>query len=67
MDSGDELNVKLFTERDPNMIRYAADYLSQGTGNTGILVVGAGHMIGETGVVQGLIDLGYTVELVSAD
>lgn len=67
LDSGDELNVKLFTERDPNMIRYAADYLSQGTGNTGILVVGAGHMIGETGVVQGLIDLGYTVELVSAD
>ena len=64
LDSEDELNQKLFTGRDPGMIQYAADYLSQPGSHTGLLVVGAGHMVGDTGVVQGLRDLGYTVELV---
>ena len=62
--SDDELNAKLFTDRDPGMIRYAADYLSQEGSHTGLLVVGAGHMVGDTGIVQGLKDLGYTVEVV---
>ena len=66
LESGDELNSKLFTDRDPGMIRYAADYLSQEGSHTGLLVVGAGHMVGDTGIVQGLIDLGYTVEVVPA-
>lgn len=60
----DELNSKLFTERDPGMIAYAASYLKQEGSHTGLMVVGAGHMIGATGIVQGLIDLGYTVEAV---
>ena len=64
IDLQDELNQKLFTGRDPGMIQYAADYLSQPGSHTGLLVVGAGHMVGDTGVVQGLRDLGYTVELV---
>ena len=64
LDSEDELNRKLFTGRDPGMIQYAADYLNQTGSHTGLLVVGAGHMVGDTGVVQGLRDLGYTVELV---
>ena len=62
--SDDELNAKLFTDRDPGMIQYAADYLSQEGSHTGLLVVGAGHMVGDTGIVQGLKDLGYTVEVV---
>ena len=62
--SGDELESKLFLDRDPGMIAYADRYLKQEGSHTGLLVVGAGHMIGETGVVQGLIDLGYTVEVV---
>ena len=64
LDSEDEFNRKLFTGRDPGMIQYAADYLNQTGSHTGLLVVGAGHMVGDTGVVQGLRDLGYTVELV---
>ena len=52
------------TDRDPGMIRYAADYLSQEGSHTGLMVVGAGHMVGGTGIVQGLIDQGYTVEVV---
>ena len=45
------------------MIEYADRYLSAEGPRTGILVVGAAHMIGETGVVRGLQALGYTVEL----
>ena len=64
--SDDELSSKLFTDRDPGMIAYADAYLKQEGSHTGLLVVGAGHMVGDTGIVQGLIDLGYTVELVPA-
>ncbi len=62
--SEDELNSKLFTDRDPGMIAYAEDFLTQEGAHTGLLVVGAGHMIGDGGIVQGLRDLGYTVEVV---
>ena len=62
----DELNSKLFEGRDPNMIAWADNYLKQTGSHTGLLTVGAGHMIGKTGVVQGLRDLGYTVEVVPA-
>ena len=59
----DELNSKLFEGRDPNMIAWADRYLKQEGAHTGLMTVGAGHMIGKTGVVQGLKDLGYTVEV----
>ena len=64
MDSGDELNVKLFTERDPGMIAAAAEYLETEGENTFFLAVGAGHMVDPGGIVSGLRELGYTVELV---
>lgn len=63
INSDDELNSKLFTDRDPGMIAYADAYLKQNGAHTGLLVVGAGHMIGSGGIVQGLKDLGYTVEV----
>ena len=66
INSDDELNSKLFTDRDPGMIAYADAYLKQEGAHTGLLVVGAGHMIGSGGIVQGLKDLGYTVEVVPA-
>lgn len=64
--TADELNAKLFEGRDPNMIAWADRYLKQEGSHTGIMTVGAGHMIGKTGIVQGLRDLGYTVEAVPA-
>lgn len=64
INGGDELESKLFTDRDPGMINYAARYLEQEGSHTGLLVVGAGHMIGSGGIVQGLKNLGYTVEVV---
>lgn len=62
----DELNAKLFEGRDPHMIAWADNYLKQTGSHTGLMTVGAGHMIGKTGIVQGLRDLGYTVEVVPA-
>ena len=64
INGADELESKLFTDRDPGMIAYAENYLEQEGSHTGLLVVGAGHMIGSGGIVQGLRDLGYTVEVV---
>ena len=64
INGADELESKLFTGRDPGMITYAANYLEQEGSHNGLLVVGAGHMIGSGGIVQGLKDLGYTVEVV---
>ena len=57
----DELNSKLFGERDDNMSAYVKNLLDAQDGTTSLVVVGAGHMIGETGIVQQLLDAGYTV------
>lgn len=65
--NADELNQMLLVQRDPGMIAYADQYLKAEEPHSGILVVGAAHMIGETGIVQGLRELGYTVELVPAE
>lgn len=67
MAQGDELSVLLFEKRDQNMIAFADGLLQQGGAKKQILVVGAGHMIGETGIVNGLKKLGYKVELVSLE
>ena len=64
INSDDELNSKLFTERDPRMIQAAASYLETEGENTFFLAVGAGHMVDPGGIVSGLRELGYTVELV---
>ena len=47
-------------------LAWADSYLKQEGSHTGIMTVGAGHMVGRTGIVQGLKDLGYTVEVVPA-
>lgn len=62
VDSDDELNSRLFTDRDPNMIRYAADLLEREGENTFLMAVGAGHMVDPGGIVSGLRALGYQVE-----
>lgn len=64
VESGDELSARLFTDRDPNMIKAAAAYLETPGENTFFMAVGAGHMVDPGGIISGLRDLGYTVELV---
>ena len=63
IDSTDELNSKLFTQRDPGMIKAAAGYLETEGSHTYFMAVGAGHMVDPGGIVSGLRELGYTVEL----
>lgn len=60
--SDDELNARLFTDRDPNMIAYAARLLEREGENVFFLAVGAGHMVDPGGIVSGLRALGYSVE-----
>lgn len=62
VDSEDELNARLFTDRDPNMIGFAAKLLQREGENIFFLAVGAGHMVDPGGIVSGLRALGYTVE-----
>lgn len=62
VDSDDELNARLFTDRDPGMIRVAAEYLAQDGAHTGFMAVGAGHMVDPGGIVSGLKELGFEVE-----
>ena len=64
VESDDEMNARLFTDRDPNMIQAAAASLETEGENTFFMAVGAGHMVDPGGIVSGLRDLGYTVELV---
>ena len=64
INSDDELNSKLFTERDPGMIQAAANYLETEGSHTYFMAVGAGHMVDPGGIVSGLQELGYTVESV---
>ena len=63
INSTDELNSKLFTQRDPGMIQAAAEYLETEGSHTYFMAVGAGHMVDPGGIVSGLRELGYTVEL----
>ena len=64
--TGDELMTKLFDERDDNMTAYVRQLLDSGEKATTLVAVGAGHMIGETGIVQQLLDAGYNVTSFSA-
>lgn len=63
VESDDELQSRLFTDRDPGMIRAAAAYLEQEGSHTVFMAVGAGHMTDPGGIISGLRALGYTVEL----
>ena len=65
--TGDELTVKLFEQRDPNMTAAADELLKTPGEHVFFLAVGAGHMVGDTGIVQSLRELGYTVTLVPAE
>lgn len=62
VESTDEMSSRLFTDRDPNMIRYAAQLLEREGENIFFLAVGAGHMVDPGGIVSGLRKLGYVVE-----
>lgn len=55
-----EYNKKIIDDRNISMTEKAVNMLNDG--NTYFYIVGAAHMIGENGIVQKLVDQGYTVE-----
>lgn len=63
--SDDELSARLFTDRDPGMVKVAQSYLEKEGKNTAFLAFGAGHMVAPGGIVPELQKLGYTVEQVT--
>lgn len=65
VNSDDELNARLFTDRDPNMVKVAQSYLDKEGKHTALLAFGAGHMVAPGGIVPALQGLGYTVEQVT--
>ena len=52
--------MKLFDERNALMAEKTEGYLRAGKGC--LVVVGAGHLVGETGILKRLSDRGITVE-----
>ncbi len=61
LNSDDELNAKLFTDRDPGMVAVAKACLEQEGSHTTFMAVGAGHMVAPGGIVPELEALGYEV------
>jgi len=55
-----DFNDSLYHQRNASMAKKAMEYID--SGKTVFFAVGAGHMANETGIVQLLIDAGYTVE-----
>lgn len=64
LDNGDEMTTHLFGKRDDYMTAKIIEYLTKGDEGTYLVVVGAGHMIGETGIVHELNEAGYSVKVV---
>lgn len=60
--SGKKFHQKFFVERNQKMAAQAKDFLKQD--KKVFFIVGAGHMIGEQGIVELLIKSGYKVERV---
>jgi len=58
----EEYNEKLFGVRNASMSEKVVDMLENGGEKDYFVVVGAGHMVTDTGIVQRLKDLGYEVE-----
>ncbi len=61
INSDDELNSKLFTDRDPGMVETAKAHLDQEGSHTTFMAFGAGHMVAPGGIVPELEALGYEV------
>ncbi|GKX29501.1 hypothetical protein SH1V18_19810 [Vallitalea longa] len=58
----DEFNKKFLVERNEHMYENVLNYLNDEEGKTYFVVVGAGHMVTNSGIVKKLEDKGYEVE-----
>jgi len=64
-DTGDPQNTefyeKLLVNRNSDMTQQIVEYLNSAGNGDYFVVVGFGHMVGETGIINQLIELGYDV------
>lgn len=59
-----EFSDKMFINRDNNMVKSVLEYLVSDEKKTYFIVAGAGHMVGEKGIIKQLQDAGFKVEQV---
>lgn len=59
-----ELNNKMWETRNENMLAKVDEMLVLDSENDYFIIVGAGHMLNDNGLVQGLKNLGYSVKQV---
>jgi len=57
-----EFNNIFWNTRNNHMYEKAVEFLADPEGRTYFIVVGAGHMQGDTGIITQLIKNGYNVE-----
>lgn len=60
-----EFNNMLFNERNKNMVKKVEEFLNNENGETYFVVVGAGHLVGDTGIIKVLKSKGYTVKQIT--
>ena len=60
-----EFNNMLFNERNKNMVKKVEEFLNNENGETYFVVVGAGHLVGDTGIIKALKSKGYTVKQIT--
>lgn len=65
LNSHDELAEMLYINRDNNMADYAEKLLNDPIHDTNLFVVGAGHMIGQNGIIDTLMDRGYDIKMMN--
>lgn len=57
-----EFNDMLLNKRNENMANKVEEYLNSEDGETYFVVVGAGHLVGDTGIIKAMKNRGYTVK-----
>ncbi|HSV31837.1 MAG TPA: TraB/GumN family protein, partial [Atribacteraceae bacterium] len=58
-------NERFWNERSQNMARRIESFLTEGDGKTYFVIIGAGHLSGERGLVKLLREAGYRVEQIT--
>lgn len=60
-----EFNNMLFNKRNENMSNKVEEFLNSEDGKTYFVVVGAGHLVGDTGIINSMKQRGYTVKQIT--
>lgn len=67
LEQEDPLVKLLFKDRDQHMTDKIVEYLEDEEDATYLVTVGAGHMVGKTGIISQLEKLGYTIHVIKGE